>query len=108
MGDLVSLLLGIEVLMLWMVFGFFLNHYGEAVTSRHNDLCVIIYKKSWFLCSLEIQKAFKMMIMLSQKPVHLQGYANFTCTHETFKRVHSSSIFYIKKLILIIILFFFQ
>lgn len=86
-SDVVNFVLGLEVFIIWLLSCFILSYYGEKVTSCHIDLSDLVYELPWYLLPLKLQSPFEMMIMISQKPVHLQGFGKFKCTRETFKMV---------------------
>lgn len=90
-GDYVAIVKVFQYLILWMIFFFYFCDFGERVTSNHY-ICLrdSIYQKSWHICSLDLQKSFKLMIMLYQRPVYVQGFAGVQCTRENFQKVFFS------------------
>lgn len=60
---------------------------GEMVTSRFRNVDDALYECVWYLYPMEIRKKFPIMILISQEPVSLRGFANFRCTHEAFNKV---------------------
>lgn len=85
--DLLILGRGSSVLIVMVFLCFLLCNLGEDVTSHYANVNDSIYQISWYLCPLELQKSFKLMIMISQKPIYLEGFARFQCNRETFNRV---------------------
>lgn len=70
-----------------MVYVAILCLYGNHVTTEFEAANAAIYNCSWYEYPLEMQKMLKMMLMVSQKPVIIQGHMNTQCTREVLKKV---------------------
>lgn len=57
----------------WLNIAFFLCYFGQTVSNQY-DLTDSIYIISFYECPLELQNAFKFMIMIAQKPVYFEGF----------------------------------
>ena len=66
---------------------FFVCELGEKVTHQFNLFNEEICNCDWFLFPIEIQRIFLIVLLGAQQPAVIQGYANTTCTRDTFKNV---------------------
>lgn len=62
-------------------------HFGDELTGRFIDLNKKIYEQDWHLYPLKLQKNFRVMMMVTQNPVYIRGFASIKCTHESYKKV---------------------
>lgn len=65
---------------------YYLCYSGSKIVTRFEDVSHEIYKISWYLLPLDMQKPLPTMIAFAQNPVYLQGYG-ICCTLGTFKEV---------------------
>lgn len=86
-GDIQISVLGYLGLIFWFPSCFFLCNFGEQVASHYFDLSDAIYNIPWRLCQLETKKLLIPMIIISRKPVYLEGFAQLQCSRETYKKV---------------------
>lgn len=87
-GDPILFLRWFDVVVIWMCTCFLLCNLGDGVTSHYANLSYSIYNKSWYLYPFKLRKYFKLIILMSQQPVHMEAFANLRCTRETFKKVN--------------------
>lgn len=61
--------------------------FAERVTAGFDEICDMICDLQWYLFPKEIQKMMLTIIVNSQEPVTMQGFANCSCSREQFKKV---------------------
>lgn len=66
-------------------FIFIICECGEKVCNAFNEINKEIDKLDWYLFPIEIQRNLPMLIIISQKPVIIQGYGNIWYNREAFK-----------------------
>lgn len=86
-GDPVLFIRGCINVITMLIFCFLPCNFGEDVTTHYADLADTTYGMSWHLVPLELQSSFKIMIMITQKPIQLDGFAGLKCTRDTYKEV---------------------
>lgn len=67
---------------------------SEAFEEPYNAICQFRFD----LFPLEIQRVLPIIILSAQPPIDLRGYGNISCTRDRFKRVSGINIFFICKI----------
>lgn len=86
-GNVIVLLRTINITGLGIASLYFLCSLGERLTQRFEDLGDAFYDFSWYSLPVSMQKEFKLMISISQKPVYLRGYVNTRANRILFAAV---------------------
>lgn len=74
--------------MAWTIFITFIYcECGERVSNGFSDMYDVICEFQWYLFSIEVQQMLPTILIIAQEPVTLHGFANTSCTRETFKKV---------------------
>lgn len=72
----------------WSVIQIFMFcEFGKCVTDLFDGIPNIIFESEWYTFPIEIQKILPTLMVASQQPVVIQGFANLQCTREAFKKV---------------------
>lgn len=66
---------------------FLFCNFGENVTSKFLAIDHAINECDWYLFPYDVQRMLPTIMMSTQKPLILCGFANVVCTREAFKRV---------------------
>lgn len=66
---------------------FFYCEAGERVTHQFNIFHEEISHSDWYLFPIETRRMFIVILLNTQEPTIIQGYANAVCTREAFKKV---------------------
>lgn len=61
--------------------------FGERVTSEFNQITEAVYQFDWYTFPMKIQQMMPNIIIATQEPVVVRGFANTMCTRESFKMV---------------------
>lgn len=61
--------------------------FAERVSSGFDEICDMICELHWYLYAEEIQKMMPTIIVNSQEPVNMDGFANCSCSRVQFKKV---------------------
>lgn len=69
---------------------FILCQFGQQLSDQFASFEHTIFECNWYLFPLDVVHLYKTVMMVSQEPVELKGFANVYCTLETFKNVISS------------------
>lgn len=86
-GDRLLIASGCFISSAWVPLFYHLCNFGENVAISFNEFNESIYHLPWHLCSLELQKYVRFMLMITQKPVYLQGFPGLNCARAMFKKV---------------------
>lgn len=92
------------VLLFWafaVVFVF--CEFGEQVSNQYEYFNDELCECDWYLLPVEMQRILSIVMMNSQQPIFIQGYANTLCIRYTFKTVtwiNSISLFEFKRIVL--------
>lgn len=60
----------------------------DALEVQFNDA---LDQSSWYLFSVEMQKAFVVVMSIAQQPAAIRGYGNSLCARQSFKTVNYST-----------------
>lgn len=90
--DYLLVVSAISILTIWLPLFYMLCDFGEHVTIASGRLNTSFYSNSWYLCPIEMQRYFLVILLAAQKPLYMEGFARLNCSRETFKRVNN--IFY--------------
>lgn len=75
-------------LVVWsFVIEFIYCEFSERVCTRFEAVDDKISEIEWYVLPVEIQKMAPIIMMSTQKPVFLRGFANAVLSRETFKKV---------------------
>lgn len=84
----VALIVGNFLALFWLLaLMYILCQFGQQLTDEFVAFEQTIYESYWYLFTMDVQRLFIIVTMLSQKPVELKGFGNIHCTLETFKNV---------------------
>lgn len=61
--------------------------FGERVAHEFNIFHEKLCNCNWYLFSIEVKRIFLITISGTERPTPIQGFANCTCTRDTFKAV---------------------
>lgn len=61
--------------------------FGDEVTNRFIEISDSIYDLNWYMLPIRERRLMSVMMLVTQKPVYLEGIANIQCTRENFKKV---------------------
>lgn len=64
---------------------------GERVSDQFSQVDNAIYFCDWYKFPKEMQRMLPIIMISSQEPVTLTGFANLSCTREAFKKVDFSN-----------------
>ena len=79
------------VLMLWsFVMIFFFCEFGEMLTKQFNIYDEVLCQCNWYSYPFDIQKVLLIVMVNTQQPTILRGYANMFCSRGFFKQVSIS------------------
>lgn len=68
-------------------------NFGNDVTTRFSSLNVTIFHSPWYSMPADVQQYLRLMIVNTQKPIYMKGFANIDCTRDIFKKVYFSRYF---------------
>lgn len=74
----------LNVVLMWL---FIYCYFGDQVTSRFEHIQLAFYESNWHLLPLELMNCLPYILLSTQKLVYIRGFANSSCTRETFKMV---------------------
>lgn len=81
-------------LVFWsIVFIYLYCECGEGVTDQFNQFNDELDQCNWYICYLfpiKLQRMLIVVIIDAQYPAVIRGYANTTCTRDSFKKVRST------------------
>lgn len=61
---------------------------GDEITTRFRNVGDTLYRGPWHKLPLNLRRNIpEMILMIAQKPIHIQGFGNLRCTRETYKSV---------------------
>lgn len=67
---------------------FFVCELGEKVTHDFNLFYHELCNCDWFLFPIEMKRIYLIVLVGAEQAMPIQGYANTTCTRDTFKNVN--------------------
>lgn len=82
---------------------YLLCNFGEGVAVSFSDISHAMYHKSWYLCSIELQKYSLLIMIFSRNEAFLEGFVSLHCSLETFKTVNGVFFSKIENCILLIL-----
>ena len=75
-------------MLLWsFIFQILVCELGERVNINFELFNNVLNQCDWHLFSIEMQRMYVIIMMNAQQPIIVQGFGNFPCNRETFKRV---------------------
>lgn len=76
------------VQLIWSYVIFFLYcEFGERVTNEFLELDNVVCQWEWYLLPLNVQRMLPNILLITQTPVILNGFGEFFCTRDAFRRV---------------------
>lgn len=66
---------------------FIFCNLGENVSNRFVEIKDMIYYCDWYTFPNGLQKLLPTIMMSAQEPVIIHGFANLSCTRDSFKKV---------------------
>lgn len=74
--------------MFWLFFVTFdYCEFGERVSNKFNEVDNIFCHLNWYTFPKDIQRMLPTIIISTQEAVFLRGFANYSCTRESFQNV---------------------
>lgn len=61
--------------------------FGDQVTNRLIEISDMIFGCAWYQYPIDVRKSQLMMMMSAQRPIFIEGFPNYKCTLDTFKKV---------------------
>lgn len=80
----------LDVALNFLIWLFLFCYFGDEVTSRFIEISDLTYDCPWHLYPNKLRKNFKLMMLVAQKPVYLEGIAGIKCTRIMFKKVRET------------------
>ena len=77
----------IMTLLFKVICNVFLCMIGDTVTTKFSNIDATLCACSLNEFPSEIRKMFPMVLAMTQKPVHIEGFMNVQCTREVLKKV---------------------
>lgn len=88
-GDHLLIVSALSILTIWLPLFYMLCNFGESVTNISGSLDQCVYSQSWYMCPKETQRYFILLLMMTHRPLYINGFASLHCSRETFKNVTS-------------------
>lgn len=66
---------------------FLLCESGEAVSHQFDEFDNEFWQSNWYLFPIEMQRMLVIVMLNTQRPAIIQGYANTLCSRDAFKTV---------------------
>lgn len=65
--------------------------FGQRLSSNFDDLNDSFYDCEWYRFAVKSRKFLHAILLATQYPVRIRGFGRYSCTHDTYKRVHVAS-----------------
>lgn len=78
---------GLSIFIAWLPLFYHLCNFGESIASAFEDFTGAIYDLPWYLSSMHHKKCIVFILLVSQRPVYLQGFPALNCSRAMFKKV---------------------
>lgn len=62
---------------------------GEQTTNAFGGIGNEMRQYDWYLYPLELQRLYSSLLVISQRPVHLECFGSYACLRDSFKKVIS-------------------